>query len=161
MTRGGLRYLLAVSLALNLSVVATAGYRYLSARGTWTSPFGTKMAKDRFLFEELSLTKQQMRAMREKAIPFRAEIDRQRAEILARRKDLIRLMRSDAPDPAAIDGAIARISAMQEAMQQKITRQMLAQKALLDPAQQQRLLDLIERAMEQGGHAGCAPAGGE
>lgn len=161
MSRGGLKYLLAISLALNLSVIATAGYRYLSARGTWTSPFGTKMAKDRFLFEELSLTKQQMRTMREKAVPFRAEIDRQRAGILARRQDLIRLLRSDVPDTAAIDRAIAEISAMQQTMQRQITRQMLEQKSLLDSGQQQRFLDLIERAMEQGGHAGCAPAGQE
>lgn len=161
MSRGGLRYLLAISLALNLSVIATAGYRYFSARGTWTSPFGTKMAKDRFLFEELSLTRQQMRTMREKAVPFRAEVDRQRAGILARRKDLIRLLRSDSPDTAAIDGVIAEISAMQEAMQQQITRQMLEQKALLDAGQQERFLDLIASAMEQGGHAGCASAGQE
>ena len=158
MSRGGLKYLLAISLALNLSVIATAGYRYFSVRGTWTSPFGTKMARDRFLFEELSLTQQQMRTMREKAIPFRAEVDRQRAEILARRKDLIRLLRSDAPDIGAIDGVIAEISAMQEAMQKQITRQMLEQRALLDGGQQKRFLDLIEQAMEQGGHVGCAPA---
>lgn len=161
MTRGGLKYLLAISLALNVSVIATAGFRYVSTRGAWTSPFGTKMARDRFLFEELSLTEQQMRTMREKAVPFRAEIDRQRAGILARRKELVRLLRSDAPDDAAIDAVIAEISAMQQAMQQKITRQMLEQKALLDGGQQQRFLDLIERAMEQGGHAGCAPAAQE
>jgi Spy/CpxP family protein refolding chaperone len=161
MSRGGLKYLLAISLALNLSVIATAGYRHFSGRGTWTSPFGTKMPKDRFLFEELSLTQQQMRTMREKAVPFRAEIDRQRVEILARRKELVRLLRADAPDGAAIDAVIAEISAMQQAMQQKITRQMLEQKALLDSGQQQRFFDLIENAMKQGGHAGCAPAGQE
>jgi Spy/CpxP family protein refolding chaperone len=161
MTRGSLKYLLAVSLVLNLSVVATAGYRHLSARGSWTSPFGTKMAGDRFLFEELSLTPQQMRTMREKAIPFRAEIDRQRAEILARRKELVGLLRSDAPDAAAVDAAIAAISGLQETMQRKITRQMLEQKALLEPGQQRKFLDLIENAMSQGGHPGCAPAGQE
>lgn len=159
MSRGGLKYLLAVSLALNLSVVATAAYRSVAARRSWTSPFGTKMARDRFLFEQLALSPPQLQAMRERAIPFRAEVDRRRADILARNRELTRLLRAEAPDPAAIDALIAEISRLQEDLQRQITRQMLAQKALLDRGQQQRFVDLIESAMAQGGHVGCAPAG--
>jgi Spy/CpxP family protein refolding chaperone len=157
MTRNGLKLLLAASLLLNLSVLATAGYLRLAGRGSWVSPFGTKMAAGRFLFEELSLTPEQSRAMREKAIPFRAEIDRQRGEIVNQRKELIELLRADIPDAAAIDAVISRISGMQETMQKEITSHMLEEKALLDHAQQKRFLDLIEHAMTQGRQAGCPP----
>lgn len=156
MSRGGLKFALALSVLLNLSVLSAAGYKYLANRNTWTSPFGTQMARDKFLFEELSLTPAQMQAMRQKAIPFRAEIDRRRDEIATRRKQLIELLRADKPDPAAVDAVIAQISALQQTMQQMITRQMLEQKALLDREQQQSFLNLIERAMTQGGQAGCS-----
>jgi Spy/CpxP family protein refolding chaperone len=153
MSRGSLKFLLALSVLLNLSVLATAGYKYLSSRNTWTSPYGVKMDRDRFLFEGLSLSREQMKAMRQKALPFRAEVDRQRAAIVVLRKELIALLRADAPDAGAIAAALARISALQEQLQKQITGQMLEQKALLRPEQQQAFLDLIERAMAQGGQA--------
>lgn len=153
MSRGSLKFFLAISVLLNLSVLSAAGYKYLSNRHSWTSPYGTKMARDKFLFDALSLTREQMTSMRQKATPFRAEVDRQRAAIVALRKELIGLLRSDAPDVGAIDAAIVRISALQEALQKQITRQMLAQKTLLNPEQQKSFLDLIERAMTQGGQA--------
>ncbi len=153
MSRGSLKFFLTLSVLLNLSVLGATGYKFLSNRHSWISPYGTKMARDRFLFEELSLTRDQMKTMRQKAIPFRAEVDRQRDAIVARRKELIGLLRSDTPDAAAIDAAIAQISELQETLQKQITRQMLEQKALLRPEQQSSFLDLIERAMTQGGRA--------
>ena len=153
MSRSTLKFLLTLSVLLNLTVLATAAYRYGSSRHSWTSPYGAKMPRDRFIFEELSLTRDQMKAMRQKAIPFRAEVDRQRAGIVARRKELIGLLRSDAPDAPAVDAAIAQISVLQETLQKQITRQMIEQKALLNRDQQKSFLDLIERAMSQGGQA--------
>jgi hypothetical protein len=96
MSRGSLKFFLALSVLLNVSVLATAGFKYVSSRHSWTSPYGTKMARDKFLFEELSLTREQMKTMRQKAIPFRAEVDRQREAIVALRKELIGLLRTDA-----------------------------------------------------------------
>ncbi len=161
MSRNGLKFFLALSVLLNLSMLAAAGYKYLSQRHSWTSPFGTRMPSDRFLFEELVLSPAQTKTMREKAIPFRAEIDRQRTGIIARRKALIELLRSDHPDKEAIDAMIAQISTMQQSMQQAIARQMLDQKALLNPEQQKAFFDLIESAMTRGGETGCTPAGHE
>ena len=158
MSRSSLKFFLALSVLLNLSVLTAAGYKYVSHRHSRTSPFGTKMTRDRFVFEELSLTPEQTKAMREKMIPFHAEIDRRRAEIVAKRKELITLLRADAPDAGSIDAVIVQISAMQEEMQKKITRHMLEEKALLSREQQKAFLDLIEGAMTQGGQAGWSPA---
>ena len=123
----------------------------------WITSFGTKMPAGRFLFEELSLTREQSRAMREKAVPFRDEVDRQRGAVVAKRKELIELLRADAPDAGAVDAVISAISSLQETMQKKITSHMLEEKALLDREQQKRFLDLIENAMTQGRQAGCPP----
>lgn len=151
MSRGTLKFFLALSVLLNLTVLATAGYRFVSQRNSWTSPFGTKMARDRFLFEQLSLSPAQAKAMRQKALPFRAEVDRRRAEITAQRRELIALLRADTADPGQVAAVIARISALQQELQRKITSQMLEQKALLSRDQQGRFIDLIEGAMLQGG----------
>jgi hypothetical protein len=123
-----LKFALIASLILNLTVLATVGYVYYQRSGYWVSPFGTTMKRDRFLFEELSLRPEQMKSMKARAMLFRAEIDRRREAIV-----------------------------MQSDMQHGIVDHMLAEKALLEPEQQKKFLDLIERKMVTGGSAGCPP----
>lgn len=153
-----LRHLLLISVLLNLAIAGTIGYHYTQRGAYWTSPFGHVIKKDRFLFEELDLRSSQTEAMRQRAIPFRAEIDRQRAEIARQRKALIALMRQETPDMHAIGAQVAGISAVQEAMQRQIVAHMLEEKALLDKQQQGKFFDLIDKAMHQGSQTGCPAA---
>jgi len=150
-----LKFILIVSLSLNLSVIGAAGYFYYKQSGYWISPFGKKMEKNRFLFEELSLRPEQLKEMKSRAIFFRSEIDRRRGEISQKRKDLITLMRSDTPDVNAINAVISGINGTQEEMQRMIAVHILEEKALLDKSQQKKFLDLIENAMTQGRQMGC------
>lgn len=154
-----LKFILLVSLAFNLSILATAGYLYYRQTGYWISPFGTKMAKNRFIFEDLSLTPEQMGAMKKRALQFRAEIDRGRLTVTQKRRDMVVLMRAERPDVAAINAVIGEINALQGEMQRKIAGHMLEEKALLGPEQQKKFLDLIEKAMSGGGQAGCLTTG--
>ena len=156
-----LKYLLAASVVLNLTVFATAGYHYYQQSRTWVSPFGKVMEKDKFLFEELSLKPEQLAAMKNKAISFRAEIDRRRQEIDAQRKELVALMRDQNPDTKAIDAAIREISGRQETMQRMIAGHMLKIKASLDADQQRKFLELIERNMTGSGQTACPPGQGQ
>ncbi len=155
-----LKFALAASLLLNLTVIATAGYRYYTQSRYWVSPFGKVMEKDRFLFEELSLKPEQMAAIKSIAVPFRAEVDRRRQEIDAKRKDLVELIRDKNPDKKAIDATIKEISGKQEEMQRMIAGHMLEIKASLDMDQQRKFLDLIERNMAGNGQMSCPPAHG-
>lgn len=149
-----MKFALIVSVVLNLTVLAAAGYRYYQRSSYWVSPFGVKMKKGHFLFEELSLRPEQLQAMKSRAMLFHDEIDKRREDIIKKRKDLIILMRSDRPDKKAIDAVISEISGMQAGMQRRITSHMLEQKDLLDKDQQQGFLDLIETKMTRGGHSG-------
>lgn len=153
----GLRFLLIASLLLNLSFLATAGYLYYTQSGYWLSPFGFKIQKNRFLFEEISLQPEQLNTMKEKAISFRAETDSIRREIAQRRKDLISLIRADSPDTKAIEATIAEISGMQKEMQRKLVIHILGSKTILDREQQEKFFDLIENAVERGRYLGCPP----
>jgi len=142
-----LKFALAASLILNISVIAAAGYMYFKQSDYWVSPFGAKMKKNRFLFEELSLSPDQLNMMKERAIDFRAEIDRRRKEIAGKRLLMLNLMRADVPDRRAIDTAISDISRMQEDMQRVVAMHILDEKETLDKDQQKKFLDLIENAM--------------
>jgi Spy/CpxP family protein refolding chaperone len=155
-----LKFTLAASLILNLTVFATAGYRYYAQSPLWVSPFGKVMEKDKFVFEELSLKPEQMAAMKKVAISFRAEIDRRRQEIDAKRKELIALLRYQKPDQKAINATIKEISGKQEEMQRMIAGHMLKIKASLDKDQQEKFLDLIERNMVGSGTMPCPPSHG-
>jgi Spy/CpxP family protein refolding chaperone len=156
-----LKFVLAASLILNLSVFATAGYRYYAQSRMWVSPFGKVMEKDRFLFEELSLKPEQMAALKKDAMIFRAEVDKRRQEIDATRKDLVAIMGHQDPDRKAIDAAIRGISGKQEMMQRMIAGHMLKIKASLDADQQRKFLELIERNMTGSGQAACPPGKGQ
>jgi Spy/CpxP family protein refolding chaperone len=120
-----LKFALAASLILNLTVFATAGYYYYQQPRTWVSPFGRVMEKNKFIFEELSLKPEQLAAMKSKALAFRAEIDRRRQVIDARRNELVTLLRDQNPDKKAIDTTIKEISGKQEEMQRMIAGHML------------------------------------
>lgn len=156
-----LKFVLAASLLLNLSVFATAGYRYYAQSRMWVSPFGKVMEKDRFLFEELSLKPEQMAAMKRDAMIFRAEIDKRRQEIDAKKKDLVALIGRHDPDRKAIDAVIREISGKQETMQRMIAGHMLKIKASLDADQQRKFIDLIERNMTGSGQVACPPGQGQ
>ncbi len=155
-----IKFALAASLILNLTVFATAGYHYYQQSRTWVSPFGKVMEKDKFLFEELSLKPDQLTAMKNKAIPFRAEIDRRRQEIETKRKELVTLMRDQNLDKKAIGATIKEINGKQEEMQRMIVGHMLEIKSFLDADQQRKFFDLIESNMAGSGQVSCPAANG-
>jgi Spy/CpxP family protein refolding chaperone len=153
-----LKIALAVSLIFNLSVLSTAGYFYYIKNAYWTSPFGVKVRKDKFLFEELSLQPDQIQKMREKAIPFRAQIDLKRHEVAARRNKLFTLMRADITDDQAIKTALSEISKIQTEIESMVAGHILQEKSTLDKNQQQKFIDLIQKNMMQEQMV-CFPAG--
>ena len=157
MKNSTLKFLLIASLILNVSFLGAAGYQYYKQSTYWTSPFGIRIPKGHFLFEELSLRTDQMKTMRETATRFRAMIDEKRQSVASKRKELITLMRRDTPDRIAIAAIISQISGMQEEMQRMIAMHMLDMKAGLDKEQQKKFFDLIENAMTEGRQIGCPP----
>ena len=157
MKNSTLKFLLFISLILNISFLGAAGYQYYKKSTYWTSPFGYKMQKGHFLFEELSLRPDQLKTMREAATKFRAIIDEKRQAVASKRKELITLMRQDNPDRNAVAALVSKISGMQEEMQRMIAMHMLDMKAGLAKEQQNKFLDLIDNAMTEGRPMGCPP----
>jgi Spy/CpxP family protein refolding chaperone len=159
MKNSTLKFLLLISVILNISFLGAAGYQYYRKSTYWTSPFGYRVEKGHFLFEELSLGPNQMKTMRETATKFRAIVDEKRQAVASKRKELITLMRQDNPDRKAIAAIVSEISGMQEEMQRMIAMHMLDMKAGLDREQQKKFLDLIDNAMTEGRQMGFPPMG--
>ncbi len=157
MKNSTLKYILFASVILNISFLGTAGYQYYKQSTYWTSPFGYKVQKGHFLFEELSLRPEQLKSMRENAAKFRTIIDGRREEVAAKRKELMALLREDNPDKKAIETEVFSISGMQEQMQALIAAHVVDMKSKLDKDQQKKFLDLIENAMMEGRQVGWPP----
>jgi len=157
MKNSTLKFLLLISIMLNISFVGTAGYQYYKKSTYWISPFGYKIEKGHFLFEQLSLRPDQLKALRDTATKFRSVIDEKRQAVASKRKELITLMRQDNPDRNAITAVVSEISGMQEETQRMIAMHMLDMKAGLDKEQQKKFLDLIANAMSEGRQMGCPP----
>ena len=160
-----LKYILIVSLLLNLSFLGTAAYtHYRQARFAppfarmsgvpGPGPFGPG-APGGYLFKELSLRPEQIRLFQQKAVVFHQDLDKRREEIDALRTTLPALIGADKPDNKAIGETIARINKIQEEMQKTMVSHMIEFKSMLDKDQQKKFVELIGNAMGQPREAMC------
>ena len=142
-----LKFILAISLILNVSLLSTAGYVYYKQSWNRQPAHESELQRGSFLFEELSLRPDQAKAMQTKALSFHAEMDKKRQAIREKRSLFIDLVRRDPPDREAIDGAISEINNLQKGMQKMVATHILEVKAELDKDQQQKFLSLLQDAM--------------
>jgi Spy/CpxP family protein refolding chaperone len=144
-----LKFILVVSLILNISVFISAGYTYYRQHQVQHTPvFPCELQKDGgYPFEKLGLNPGQLNAFKEKAAPFHAAVAQKRREIFQKRAELIALIRTENPDRQAINAKIGEIGRMQEDMQKTIISHMLEVKTMLNKDQQKKLFDLIEETM--------------
>lgn len=143
-----LKIVLLFSLLFNLSVAAGAASIYFIRNSSWTTPFGARYGKDRFLFDEMALSKEQAKNMREAAIPFRARLEQKRSDIITRKMQLLTLLRSDMPDRAALNSTLAQISRLQSDVEGMVVDHILLEKSKLDTVNQQRFIDLLQQNMK-------------
>jgi Spy/CpxP family protein refolding chaperone len=150
-----LRFVLVVSLLLNLSVLVSAGYTHYTQSRQATNPFGSGHPKGDHFFEELSLTPDQLKTVRQKASAFHEALDGKRGDVATLRSSLITLMRAGQPDTAGIDATVSRINRLQEDIQKMAATHILDLKAQMNNEQQKRFLDLIEGATKESKDLHC------
>ena len=156
-----LKYILVLSLLLNVSLLGAAGYTYYRQNRNRTSPFGYgpsghapttstsihSTSIHSYLFEALSLKPEQRELFENKARLFHEALDQKGAKVDRLRESLIGLMRADRPDHKAIETDINQINGVQQEMQKMIVAHMLDFKATLNRDQQKKFFDLIQGAM--------------
>lgn len=132
------RTLLAVSLALNLGVVAA-----LVLRPAFMAPPAGTAPPALHLPDHLELTPEQRTRWDGLEAPFLHDLSANWADIRRHREALVRHIFAAAPDRAAIDAEQAAIARLQTAQQQRVIAQLLAERELLQADQRERLLQLL------------------
>lgn len=135
MRRNWLGVALVASLALNVGVLAAAGYKAWMG-GTASGYFG--MPHER-LPDHLDLTAAQRARWHAMEESFLADLAQEARAIAAHRERMIGMIFGDRPDPAAIEAERAVIFALQERQQRRIVAQLLKEAEVLTPAQRAKL----------------------
>lgn len=145
-----MKFILIISLILNISFIGSAGYSYYRAHQQRHEPiFMCDFQKGSgYPFEKLDLNNEQLKIFKENASPFHASLAQKRHGMVQKRSALFALIRSEKPDRATIDTSISEINKLQEDMQKTIVGHMLEMKDLLNKSQQKKFFDLIEQSMD-------------
>ena len=132
-----IRSLLAVSLALNLGVVAALVLRPAPAAPPHSAPPAI------YLPDYLALTPEQRTRWDALETPFLRDLSANWSGIRRHREALVRHIFAATPNRAAIDAEQAAIANLQAAQQQRVITQLLAERALLNDQQRAQLLHLL------------------
>ena len=132
-----IRTLLAISLALNLGVVAALVLRPAPDTVEGGAPPVVHLP------EYLKLTPEQRARWEGMETPFLHDLSSNWSDIRRHREALVRHIFADAPERTAIDAEQAAIARLQAAQQQRVIAQLLAERELLHEDQRTRLLQLL------------------
>ncbi|KAA3653318.1 MAG: hypothetical protein DWQ11_08260 [Proteobacteria bacterium] len=125
------RFALLLSVLLNLGVVAAIALDAM------------RVPAVRALPDYLALSADQRVRWQAAEGPFLVQFSAASHRLETHRTDLIRAIFADTVDPAAIEAERAQIAELQQAQQRLMIEQLLAERAMLDPAQRERLARLL------------------
>jgi len=150
-----LRIFFICSLTLNLSVFITAGYLYFKNDDGSYNTIADKAVQGGHLFDVLSLNNKQRSRMIKLASEFHRGLDRQRAEILPLKVELINELRKENPDNKQIESIINSVNVIQRRIQEATVTHLIQSKKALDKEQHGKLLELIEKSLPEGDLPEC------
>jgi septal ring factor EnvC (AmiA/AmiB activator) len=95
----------------------------------------------------IALKPQQLQRMQDSRIALEQDVDFLRQEMLAKRKKLIEEARRFSPNLDRIDQIVDELSKLQAEVEKKTVRNLIRDKEVLTPSQQERYLSLFEKHM--------------
>lgn len=138
MNRTVWKWLLAASLSLNLGIIAV-----VLINQSRPQPQENAAQAPLSLPDYLQLNDAQRQRWRQLEPDFLRDISANWSEIRKHREALVRHIFSAAPQRSEIDAEQARIAALQDAQQQRVIAQLLAERELLNESQRAKLKDLL------------------
>ena len=148
MAKGWKRFLIALSVGLNLAFVglwavhAMPGCRHVRGRGKVWCP----------LHRQLGATPEQWREIEPSMLAFQAKAREICGEAGRLRLELIDLLAAETPDKEAIAKKQAEIHKRQRRMQQLVVEHLLQTRETLTPEQRKTLFDMLRRKVGCGSH---------
>ncbi len=142
MKNSTLKFLLLVSVILNIAILATLGYSYYQHTCRQPVPFGP--ARRAFLMKELSLTPEQADLLMNNQQVFHAKITAMKQQLFQKRLQLLNLMQAAQPDTQKIEQSIEAMGDMQENIEKAVVSHIMEVKTILNTDQQKKFFGFIE-----------------
>jgi heavy-metal resistance protein len=143
-----LKFILVLSLALNVSMLSAAGYFFYRHHRHWRT-YERISGREEMLLERVSLRPDQIKTIRERSRPFYALMERKRGEIIDLRQVLFFLLFTENPDQKKTDGMIDEINRLQKESQTAIVAHILDEKSVMDDKQREKFYEMIEASLER------------
>ena len=141
---------LTLSLAVNLSGLATIGYHY------WRNTCFTPSApcplnqEDHYLYQDLGLSPEQLAKMAPLAGSFHRRLNELEAGIEAKRNLLIDCLGEKEIDLPRTEAIRKEIAAFQDEVQKEVIAHIAESKKIMNPAQQKRFIELLRASSNNG-----------
>lgn len=139
MNRTVMKWLLAISLSLNIGIIGAVVFK--QARPP--APEHATPSAHLNLPDYLELTGEQRQHWQQLEPDFLHDLAANWRDIRQHREALVRAIFAAVPDRAAINAEQAQIAALQDAQQQRVITQLLAEREVLDQNQRARLMTLL------------------
>ncbi len=143
------KFILVISLLLNFSIIAAAGYFYCRDTSCWRISSNRATRKRAFLSKKLGLTPDQQKTIEEKDIAFRKSIREIREEVIRKRRSLLDLLGKDNPDRDAINAILSEIAALEKQTQVLVVDHILEERAVFNKEQQAKYSELLKGHCER------------
>jgi len=153
-----LTFLLILSLAINVAVLATLGYHYYHDTSL-TAPCPMSPG-DSHLYQSLGLSDAQLSKMEPLAQKFHGRLGELAVLMEEKKETLIALLQKER-DPMSIENLRKEMAAVQDEIQKEVITHIMDSKKILDPNQQQRFFDLMRQSMIQAKNSGLPANGGK
>ncbi|HID93110.1 MAG TPA: periplasmic heavy metal sensor [bacterium (Candidatus Stahlbacteria)] len=147
MRRKPLILALVLSVAINVAVLATAGYHWRGRRAEEQHHRAGGHSPTSFLHRELALSESQVRQMESLGRPLEQKIDRIKEELREKRAQLVDLLMEPQPNREEINVKVSEIESLQTGIQKLIIDHLLQQKEILTPEQQKKFFSIISERL--------------
>jgi hypothetical protein len=134
---------LTLSLAVNVSAVATIGYHYWRNACLTPSLPCSLNPEDRHPYQELGLSSEQLVKMTALAQSFHGRLNELDAAVAAKRNLLIDLLGENEVDLPKTEAIRKEIAGYQDEVQKEVIAHILESKKIMNPEQQKRFIDLL------------------
>ena len=128
---------------INITAIATLSYNRWFRSWPDSSKQWDQSEQWQDLRTHMSLNPQQSQTLQELRFSFEQEVESLRQQMGIKRNALLEEARNTSPDLDRIDTLIEEISALQTEIQKKTIRNLLEDKRLLSPAQQEKYFSLF------------------
>jgi Spy/CpxP family protein refolding chaperone len=128
---------------INITALATLSYNRWFKSWPQSTGQGDRSESWQRLQTQVSLSRQQAQTMQDLRLTFEREVESLRQQMWEKRNALLEEARNDSPNLNRIDSLIEEIGALQTAIQKRTVRNLLKDKQILTPQQQERYFSLF------------------